>query len=81
MMDTEFEKTKLKVKEELANFLGVETDDIEDDTTLTEGLHMKASDLTDFLEILNRMGMDTTNVDLTETESFLELIEALTTHE
>lgn len=77
-MDSDFNKTKSVVRQELANFLGVDTEDIEDDSSLTEDLHMKASDLTDFMEILGRMGMETAGVDLTETETFLDLIEALT---
>ncbi len=77
-MDSDFYKTRNLVRQELANFLGVEIEDIEDDSSLTEDLHMKATDLTDFMEILVRMGMETTKVDLTETETFLDLVEALT---
>ena len=80
-MDAEFTKTKESVRRELANFLGVDTEDIEDDSTLAEDLHMKATDLTDFMEILTRMDMDTESVDLTQTETFLDLIEALTEHQ
>jgi acyl carrier protein len=80
-MDAEFDKTKESVRRELANFLGVDTEDIEDDSSLTEDLHMKATDLADFMEILTRMDMDTEGVDLTETETFLELVEALTEHQ
>jgi hypothetical protein len=81
IMDKDFNKTKESVKRELANFLGVEIEDIEDDSSLTEDLHMKATDLADFMEILTRMDMDTEGVDLTETETFLELVEALTEHQ
>ena len=77
-MDNDLTKTKDVVRRELSNFLGVEAEDIEDDVSLTEDLHMKATDLADFLEILTRMGMETTGVDLTETETFLDLTEALT---
>jgi acyl carrier protein len=80
-MDGDFNKTKDIVKRELANFLGVESEDIEDESSLTEDLHMKATDLTDFMEILARMGMETSGVDLTETETFLDLVEALTEHQ
>jgi len=77
-MDNDLTKTKDVVRRELSNFLGVEAEDIEDDTSLTEDLHMKATDLADFLEVLTRMGMETAGVDLTETETFLDLTEALT---
>jgi len=80
-MDAEFNKTKETVRRELSNFLGVDTEDIEDDSSLTEDLHMKATDLTDFMEILTRMNMDTERVDLTETETFSDLLEALTEHQ
>lgn len=80
-MESEFNKTKDIVKRELSNFLGVDTEDIEDESSLTIDLHMKATDLTDFLEILTRMDMDTNGVDLTETETFLDLVEALTEHQ
>jgi hypothetical protein len=80
-MDSDFNKTKEIVRHELANFLGVETGDIEDDSILTEDLHMKATDLTDFMEILTRMNMETESIDLTQIETFLDLVEALTDHQ
>lgn len=80
-MENDFNRTKSIVKQELANFLGVDIEDVEDDSSLTEDLHMKATDLTDFMEILVRMDMETTGVDLTETETFLDLVEALTEHQ
>jgi isopentenyldiphosphate isomerase len=80
-MDNDLEKTKESVRRELANYLGIEPGDIEDDSILTEDLHMKATDLTDFMEILTRMDLDTRDVDLTEIETFLDLVEALTAHQ
>lgn len=80
-MDNDFNKIKQSVKHELANYLGVEPEDIEDDSILTEDLHMKATDLTDFMEVLTRMNLDTANVDLTQIETFLDLVEALTEHQ
>jgi acyl carrier protein len=80
-METDFENTKNKIRQELSDFLGVEAEDIEDETSLSEDLHMKASDLTDFMEILGRMGMDTHSMDLTELETFSDFCEALTAHQ
>jgi hypothetical protein len=77
-VDNDFNKTKETVRRELANFLGIDSEDIEDDFSLTEDLHMKASDLTDFMEILTRMNFNTSDVDLTETETFTDFIENLT---
>jgi acyl carrier protein len=80
-MDTEFANTKQKVKRELADYLGVDMEDIEDETELSTDLHMDAVMLTDFMEILKKAGFDTSQLDFTEIETFLELIEALTAHE
>lgn len=76
-MDNEITQTKEKVKKELAGFLGVDLEDIEDDTTLTGDLHMKATDLTDFMELLNSKGFNTSGVDLTEIETFEEFTDAI----
>lgn len=81
MIDSNFDKAKDKIRLELADHLGIEPEDILDDSLLTEDLHMKASDLTDFVEILGNSGFDTGKIDLTEIETFLDLVEALTDHE
>lgn len=80
-MESEINKIKNLVKEELANFLGIEKEDIDDETSFSLDLHMKASDLSDFTEILKRMEMDVSRVDFSEVDLFSELIEALTVHE
>lgn len=79
-MDNELAQIREKVKGLLANFLGVEMEDIEDESTLVEDLHMKATDITDFMESLNTNGFDTTGFDLASIETFEDLIEALTAH-
>jgi isopentenyldiphosphate isomerase len=80
MIDNEYIKTKEKVRRELANYLGLEPDDIEDDSVLAEDLHMKATDLTDFSEILTTLELDTSKLDLTEIETFLDLVDSVTAH-
>lgn len=80
-MDNDLEKTKGSVRRELANYLGIEPADVEDDSILSEDLHMKATDLTDFMEILTRMNFDTADIDLTEIETFSDLVESLTEHQ
>lgn len=80
-MESQVNKINQLVKTELADFLGVDLEDIEDESSLEVDLHMKASDLADFMEILRRMDMDTTSVNLADIETFLDLIEALTTRE
>jgi isopentenyldiphosphate isomerase len=80
-MDNDFARTKEAVRQELANYLGLEPTDIEDDSSLTEDLHMKASDLTDFMEVLTRMKMDTSGIDWAEDETFSDLVESITEKE
>ena len=73
----QYTKTMDKVKQLLANHLGVDLEDIENETTLTNDLHMTALDLTDFTEKLKANGFDTSKVDLAEIETFSDLVEAL----
>lgn len=68
---------KIKVKRILSEYLGIEPDDISEEDSLIGDLHMKPSDLTDFLEILETEGINTSSLDLTEIETFAELIEEL----
>lgn len=77
-MDSELNKTKQKVRQELANYLGVDLEDIEDESTLTVDLHMTSLDLTDFTEQLKTIGFDASRVELTEIETFEDLVEGLT---
>lgn len=80
-MDSDFEKTKQKIKRELSDYLGIEAEDVEDDSILSEDFHMMPNDLTDFMEILSTAGFDTSKIELTEIETFEDLVEAVTAHE
>jgi acyl carrier protein len=80
-MDSEFANPRQKIKRELADFLGVDMEDIEDETEFTVDLHMDAMMLSDFMEILEKAGYDVTELDFTEIENFSELVDALTAHE
>jgi acyl carrier protein len=80
-MDSEFANSKQKIKRELADYLGVDMEDIEDETELTTDLHMDAVMLTDFMDILDKAGFDASQLDFTEIDSFIELVEALTEHQ
>lgn len=77
-MDKEENEIKNRVQLKLAEFLGIDKDDVEDDFSLTEDLHMKPTDLTDFIEILSEMGFNTNRLDFGEIDTFSDLIEALT---
>lgn len=77
MMDSDSVNNKQKIKRELADYLGVDMDDIEDESVLATDLHMDAVALSDFIEILSKAGFDTENVELTEIETFEDLFEAV----
>jgi acyl carrier protein len=80
-METSFTDTKQKIKRELADFLGVDMEDVEDETSLTEDLHMNPSTLADFAEILNKAGFPVESSELVDVETFSDLVEMLTIHE
>jgi len=77
-MNKDYNEIKESVKRLLSDSLGIEPEDIEDDFSLTEDLHMKATDLTDFMQILAQKNFDTESIDFSEVETFSELIDALT---
>jgi len=65
-----------KIKNLLANHLGIDLEDIEGGSVLTEDLHMTAVDLTDFIEIL-KTNFDVSKLNLSEIETFEDLVENL----
>ena len=80
-MNKEYNDIKESVKKLLSDFLGIEPEDIEEDFSLTEDLHMKPTDLTDFMEILASKNYDIESVDFSEVETFSDLIDFLTQHQ
>lgn len=80
-MNKDYNEISRLMKKELSNFLGIEPEDIENDFSLTEDLHMTPADLTDFIELLSKMNFVTENIDFTEIETFSDLIDALTQHQ
>jgi len=70
-----------KIKELLASQIGVESDDIDEEDFFTEDLHMTPTDLTDFTNVLEKEGFNTTKVDFIEIETVGDLIEAIFQHE
>ena len=65
------------VKNDLANFLGVDLEDIENSDSFSDDLHMRPSDLTDFLETLSNKLPRISSIDISEIESVGELIDEL----
>jgi len=76
----ELANIKQKVKRELSDFLGVDAEDVEDETSLREDLHMDPTSLTDFMAILDKAGFETDGIDLTQIETFDELTDAISAH-
>jgi acyl carrier protein len=80
-MDSELANTKQKINRELADYLGVDMEDVEDESILATDFHMDATMLADFMEILSKAGFDASELDFTEIETFSDLVDALTAHE
>lgn len=64
-----------KIKDLLADFLGVEKGDINDDDSLKEDLHMTPSDIIDFVHILKENGFEIDEANLEEIDTVEELTE------
>ena len=72
---------KNKLKELLADYLGVSIEDIDDSDSFSQDMHISAIDLADFTHSLESKGFDISKVDLSEIETFENLTEALDIHE
>jgi acyl carrier protein len=80
IMDTELANIKQNIKRELADFLGIGLEDIEDESEFESDFHMNAVQLTDFTEILNKAGYSTDELDFNEIDTFNDLVDILTAH-
>lgn len=76
-MDKEEKKYKKAIKKLLVEHLGIEIEDVTDDDSLKEDLHMNPVDLTDFNQKLITAGYDTEKVDFSEIETLNDLYEIL----
>lgn len=66
-----------KVINLLMEQLGIEKEDILPEYSFTDDLHMSPANLTDFLESLGKIGIDTSKIDMTEIETVEEFMEEL----
>lgn len=72
------DKTQLDlVKDVLSEQLGIEPDDIGMEDSLSDDLHMRPTDIADFLEVVGSKGVDTSKLDLPEIQTFGDLVYAL----
>lgn len=67
--------SKEKIRKLLAEAIGVEPEDIKDDDSLIQELHMNPADLAEFSETLQNSGFKITPGDLAEIETFEDLSE------
>ncbi len=70
-----------KIKSLLAEHIGVDADDIKDEDSFSEDLHMGPMELVDFTEALKKIGFDTSAIDFSTIDTVGELLEALQLYE
>lgn len=75
------DQTEIIIKEILAEQLGLDAEDIENDMTFTDDLNMKEEDIEDFTENLASANFELGEVDFDVTETVGELIELLAEEE
>jgi len=81
MEDQNHNQLSIKVIKLLADNLGVETEDISEDDSFAEDLHMSPDKIADFVESLSSSGFETSNLALIEIETVGDLSEMLSSHE
>jgi len=74
MSETE-QKIKTLVLNKLANYIGVEPDDIKLEDDLIEDLHLNPAEITDFLQKLSEEDIEIKEEDFEEIETVSDLIE------
>ena len=68
-------------KKVLAEQLGLEPDDIQNDDSMADDLHMRPSDITDFIQKLGNKGAQVVDLDLVEIITLNDLFETLNLEE
>jgi len=81
MNESNHNPLSIKVMKLLAENLGVEAEDISEDDSFTQDLHMAPDKLADFAETLSASGFEISNLALGELETVGDLTEALSSHE
>jgi len=78
MINNMTEKTQLNiVKDALAEFLGIEPEDIGFDDSFIDDFHMRPTDFADFMEVISSKGVDTSRLDLPDILTFGDLVQGL----
>lgn len=71
------DKLTKQVKTIIAEHIGVEVEDLNNDDSLREDLHMNANDLVDLVHSLSEINLDTSKVDLMEVDTIENLIDRI----
>ena len=61
----------------LSEHIGVEPDDVSEDDSFLEDLHMNPTELSDFVHSLTSLDLDVSRLNLAEIETVSDLLEAL----
>lgn len=77
MKNEEAKEQKQIIKRILAEQLGIDVSDFENDDSLTHELHMDSAGLTDFFKSLQSQNLDTSKLDITQVDTLEELFEML----
>jgi len=76
-MDDKEEKTKKIIKARIAEHIGVDIEDVKDEDTFSEDLHMSPAEFSDFLGSLSSLGVDAHSMDISTSSSVEELVDAV----
>ena len=68
---------KSQIIKRLAEHIGVEPEDIDEDDAFLSDLHMNPTELSDFVHSLTSLDLDISRLNLTEIETIADLLEAL----
>jgi len=68
---------KQLIKGILSDHLGVEPQDLNDDDSFTDELHMGATEIADFVQSLSDANIDVSKIDFEETPTLGELLDYL----
>ena len=68
---------KSQIIKRLAEHIGVEPEDIDEDDAFLSDLHMNPTELSDFVHSLTSLDLDVSHLNLAEIETIADLLEAL----
>jgi len=68
---------KSQIIKRLAEHIGVEPEDIDEDDAFLTDLHMNPMEMSDFVHSLTSLDLDVSHLNLAEIETIADLLEAL----